>query len=72
MVYHIKIKGSLDESWSGWLNGVKISTEVTDSGMLVTTLTGDAADQEALYGILDRIRDLNLELISVNQGSLNR
>jgi hypothetical protein len=61
-VYQIKIQGRLDESWTGWLNGMTIT-----SGDDITTLTGAVADQSALRGILTRLWDLNLDLISVNR-----
>jgi hypothetical protein len=64
--YQIKVQGELDESWSDWLGGVEISCG-EENGMLITTIDGEAADQPVLFGILDRIRDLNLLLISVSQ-----
>ena len=60
-VYQIKVKGVLDEKWSDWFDAV---TTTVESG--VTTLTG-TVDQSALHGILFKIRDLNLKLISVSQ-----
>lgn len=65
MIYQIKVKGELDQSWSDWLGDVKIATERQRDGSVTTTLAVDAADQPVLFGILDRIRDLNLTLISV-------
>ncbi len=67
MVYQIKIKGVLDQSWSNWLGDVDICTERMEDGSVLTTLVGDLTDQAALFGILDRIRDLNLVLVSVYQ-----
>ena len=61
-VYQIQVRGKLDKSWSDWFNGLTITLE---SG--ITTLTGPVADQAALRGILSRIWDLNLTLISVTQ-----
>jgi hypothetical protein len=66
MRYQIKIKGELDQSWGDWLGQVKILAEPLPDGAVITTLQGDFADQPALFGILDRIRDLNLALVSVN------
>ncbi len=60
-VYQIKVQGRLDESWSGWFNSMAIALE-SDT----TTLTGAVVDQAALRGILSRLWDLNLALISVN------
>ena len=65
MVYQIRVRGKLDESWSAWLGGVEIATELAEDGVSITTLTVDVVDQPALFGILDRIRDINLFLLSV-------
>jgi hypothetical protein len=61
-VYRISVQGKLDEDWSDWLDGMTITFERS-----TTTLTGPVADQPALRGILDRIWDLNLTLISVTR-----
>jgi hypothetical protein len=61
-VYRISVQGKLDEDWSDWLDGMTITFERG-----TTTLTGPVADQSALRGILDRIWDLNLTLISVTR-----
>jgi len=61
MVYSIKIKGQLDESWSEWFDGLTVT--IADDGY--TTLSGPLPDQAALHGILARIRDLSLQLISL-------
>jgi hypothetical protein len=66
-VYQIKIKGELDKSWAAWLGSEKMATDFAGDGSAVTTLVVDAADQPALFGILDRIRDLNLILLSVDR-----
>jgi hypothetical protein len=60
--YTIRIKGLLDPHWE-WLEGL-IVTHI-DSGD--TLLTGPIIDQAALHGLIARIRDLNLTLLSVNQ-----
>ncbi len=61
-VYQIKMQGKLDESWSGWLDGMTVTSDGD-----TTTLTGAIADQSALRGILTRLWDLNLALISVHR-----
>jgi len=61
--YQIRIEGELDEQWSDWFSGMTVVVE--DGRRKVTTLTGDA-DQAALRGILNKVWDLNLVLISVN------
>jgi len=59
--YEIKIRGCLDASWSDWLSGLQL-THLKGSETLISGLL---PDQAALYGLLERIRDLNLTLISV-------
>jgi hypothetical protein len=61
-IYQIKVKGVLDEKWSDWFNGLAITVE---SG--ITTLSGAIADQPRLHGLLSKIRDLNLTLLSVTR-----
>jgi hypothetical protein len=60
--YRIKLKGYLDNKWSDWFEKMAISHEGGE-----TILTGPVADQAALHGLLIRIRDLNLTLISVKR-----
>ena len=60
--YRIKLKGRLDPKWSDWFEQMAISTEGGE-----TTLTGPVADQAALHGLLIRIRDLNLTLLSLER-----
>ena len=62
MNYVIKIKGKLGKDWSDWFADMEIVPEGEN-----TILKGYISDQSALHGILDRIRDLNLTLISVNE-----
>ena len=63
--YLIKVRGRLNEDWSGWFDGLAISHSADADGDAVTTLVGSLADQSALHGILCRLHTLNLELISV-------
>lgn len=64
-VYRIRMEGVLDEKWSDWFNGMSIAFECTGDGPPITTLTGAVADQAKLRGMLSKIWDLNLTLISV-------
>ncbi len=68
MTYIIKVKGALGKDWSDWLGASLTVLEQDDHGLTSTILTIQDADQPALFGTLDRIRDLNLVLISVNPG----
>ncbi len=62
MIYQIRIKGHLGRTWIDWFAGLTITLE--DNGD--TLLTGPVRDQAALYGVLKKVRDLGLPLISIN------
>jgi hypothetical protein len=61
MVYQIRIKGHLGCEWTDWFGGLTITLE--DNGE--TLLTGPVVDQAALYGLLRKVRDLGMPLLSV-------
>jgi hypothetical protein len=63
VVYQIRIKGHLGHQWAGWFEGMTITLE--DNGD--TFLTGPVIDQAALHGLLKRVRDIGLSLISLTQ-----
>jgi len=65
MTYQITVNGRLDESWSEWLGGMAIAFAKGCDGSNITILTGEVVDQAALHGVLNRIRDLNILLLSV-------
>jgi hypothetical protein len=65
--YRIRVQGELDENWSDWFSGLTITVQTGGEGGPVTTLRGVVADQAVLRGILSKIWDLNLTLISVEQ-----
>ena len=65
--YRICVEGRLDEGWSGWLGDMSLSCEDGKDGQAVTSLLGDAPDQPALRGILSRMWDMGLTVISVNR-----
>lgn len=61
--YHITVSEQLDASWSSWFDGLSI-THATDGA---TTLEGPIRDQSALYGLIDKLRDLGLTLVAVGR-----
>ena len=61
--YEIRVTGKLDPKWSDWFDGFT----VTPAGGAETKLTGTVADQAALHGMLHKIRDLGLPLLSVRR-----
>jgi hypothetical protein len=64
LVYQIRIKGHLGCEWTDWFEGLTITLE--DNGD--TLLTGPVADQAALHGLLKKVRDVGMPLVSVNRG----
>ena len=68
MVYQIRIKGHLGQQWTEWFEGLTITLE--DNGD--TLLTGPVVDQAALHGLLKKVRDLGMPLISVDPVKLNK
>ncbi len=64
-IYQITLAGKLDRKWSDWFGNMAVSVTQAPHGGLVTTLRGVVADQATLRGILNKIWDLNLTLISV-------
>ena len=63
-IYKIRIKGHLDSQWTDWFEGLTITLEENGE----TLLTGPVIDQAALHGLLKKIRDLGLTLISICPG----
>jgi hypothetical protein len=62
-VHEIRIQGHLDAHWTDWLEGLTIA-QASDG---TTTLRGPLKDQAALHGVLNKIRDLALPIVSVNR-----
>jgi hypothetical protein len=63
--YYITISEQLDASWSSWFDGLSI-THAADGA---TTLEGAIRDQSALYGLIDKLRDLGLTLVAVGRST---
>ncbi len=62
VLFEIRLKGHLDDRWSGWFGGLTITLE--DNGD--TLLIGPMLDQAALHGLLRKVRDLGIPLVSVS------
>ena len=61
--YEIRVKGHLDSRWAAWFDGLSL----TNSSDGTTLLRGPVADQAALHGLLQKVRDIGLPLVSVTQ-----
>ncbi len=62
-IYRIRIGGHLSRQWAEWFEGLTLTREENGD----TLLTGPVTDQAALYGLLRKVRDLGMPLISVNR-----
>ena len=62
IIYQIRIQGHLGSEWTDWFGGLSVTLE--DNGD--TLLTGSVIDQAALHGLLRKVRDLGMPLLSVN------
>jgi hypothetical protein len=62
-IYHIRVKGKLDEKWADWFEGFVMTSRENGE----TLLTGPVVDQAALHGVLDKIHGLGLPLLLVAQ-----
>lgn len=65
--YVIRVRSHLDENESYWFEDMTMTTGYDEAGRPITTLAGHFADQAALHGVLAKIRDMNLPLISVDR-----
>jgi hypothetical protein len=59
--YEVRVRGVLDSRWSGWFDGLQVSSDAPGQ----TLLAGPVADQAALHGLLAKVRDLGLPLLSL-------
>jgi hypothetical protein len=66
-IYQIKVTGNLDQTWVSWFNQMKITAEGNQNDDPITVFTGPISDQSELRGLLIKIWDLNLELLSVQK-----
>jgi len=62
-MYEIRVQGHLGQQWMDWFEGLSVTLEEDGS----TLITGPLVDQAALYGLLKKVRDFGLPLLSVNQ-----
>jgi hypothetical protein len=60
--YEIRLDGVLHEGWSTWFEGLRVSADDTQ-----TVISGQLADQSALHGVLAKVRDLGMRLVSVRR-----
>jgi hypothetical protein len=60
------VKGQIDRDWSGWFEGLTVTHTDQDE----TILAGEVVDQSALYGLLAKLRDLGLPLVSVSSAEI--
>ena len=68
VIYQIRVKGHLACEWTDWFEGLTISLEENGD----TLLTGPVVDQAALYGLLKKVRDLGVPLVSVSPMELGQ
>jgi hypothetical protein len=66
-IYEIQVEGCLDEDWSDWFEGMTVTVQPAGDGSHITWLTGTVEDQPALRGLLSRIWDMNLTLVSLDR-----
>ena len=61
-IYQFRVRGHLDDRWSDWLEGLAVERQEDGTSVLV----GPVVDQAALHGVIVRIRDLGLSLLSIS------
>ena len=64
-LYEIQVAGRIAAERADWFDGMALTVQATPDGVTITILSGTLPDQAALFGVLNRIRDLGLKLISV-------
>ena len=63
VIYQVRIEGQLGQQWTEWFEGLSITQERDGT----TLLTGPVVDQSALHGLLKKVRDLGIPLVSINR-----
>lgn len=63
LTYHVHLRGTLDGAWAAWFDNARVLPQPDDTTLLICQV----ADQAALFGLLRRVRDLGIPLISVTQ-----
>lgn len=66
--YEIRIRGHLDDRWTGWFEGLTLIQEKNGD----TLISGQVIDQAALFGLLRKVREMGMPLVSVNRVSTSR
>ena len=65
--YEIRVSGHLGHQWADWFEGMNVTQDFDVKGCPISILSGNITDQSALHGILAKIRDIGLSIISVNR-----
>ena len=65
--YEIRVGGHLGQRWTAWFEEMEITKAFDQNGFPITNLTGTIVDQSELHGILAKIRDIGIPIISVNR-----
>lgn len=68
--YRIQVVGHLDIHKATWFEGLVVTNDYDDAGTPITVISGEVADQAMLHGLLTRIRDLGLPLLSVTRAEM--
>lgn len=63
MRWEIRVEGQVDQRWSEWFDGMQLTNDTAGQ----TVIAGEVADQAALHGLLDRVRDVGLTIVSVTR-----
>ncbi len=71
VIYQITVQGYVDKSRADWFDGMDIEPQVDADGRSVTKLTGKVVDQAALHGLLRKLYDLGLSLLSIKRSELD-